>query len=76
MRKSTSFEQVLGRTGGFWQFEELLPMAGTRLDLGEVVTPIIHLQALHPGGELLMKDGARIPVARRRRAEVRRRIGL
>lgn len=61
VRRAVGFEEMLDRTGGFWQFEELLPMAGTRLDLGEVVTPIIHLRALHSGGQLLMKDEGRLP---------------
>jgi threonine synthase len=58
---ATGFEAMLARTGGFWQFEELLPMARTRLDLGEVVTPIIQLDAPHAAGELLMKDEGRLP---------------
>ena len=60
-RESARFEEMLSRTGGFWQFEELLPMAGTRLDLGEVVTPLIALSELHAAGELLMKDEGRLP---------------
>ena len=61
VRENARFEEMLSRTGGFWQFEELLPMAGTRLDLGEMVTPIIALDALHSPGQLLMKDEGRLP---------------
>ena len=61
VQEAVRFEEMLGRTGGFWQFAELLPMAGTRLDLGEMMTPIIHLEALHRAGELLMKDEGRLP---------------
>ena len=61
VRESVRFEEMLARSGGFWQFAELLPMSGTRLDLGEMITPIIHLDVLHPDGELLMKDEGRLP---------------
>lgn len=61
VREATRFQDMLARTGGFWQFAELLPMAGEGLDLGEVITPIIRLEGLHTGGELLMKDEGRLP---------------
>ncbi len=61
LREAVRFEEMLARTGGFWQFEELLPMEGTRLDLGEMITPIVPLDVLHPAGELLMKDEGRLP---------------
>lgn len=61
IRETATFAGMLARTGGFWQFEELLPMAGTRLDLGEMITPIVRLDGLHDGGKLLMKDEGRLP---------------
>lgn len=63
VREAASFKGMTGRSDGFWQFQELLPM--TRPDevpdLGEVVTPLIRLDALETGGELLMKDEGRLP---------------
>lgn len=61
VREAARFEAMLARTGGFWQFAEMLPMAGTRLDLGEMITPVIRLSELHAAGELLMKDEGRLP---------------
>ncbi len=61
VRESAGFDEMLARSGGFWQFAELLPMAGDGLDLGEVITPIVPLSGLHRGGELLMKDEGRLP---------------
>jgi threonine synthase len=61
VRAAVGFEEMLSRTGGFWQFSELLPMAGAGLDLGEVITPLIRLEGLEAGGPLLMKDEGRLP---------------
>jgi threonine synthase len=61
VREAASFSGMLARTGGFWQFTELLPMAGDGLDLGEVITPVIPLTGLHRDGQLLMKDEGRLP---------------
>ena len=49
---------VEARVGGLWRWEELLPIANSanRLDLGEVVTPLIELD-----GNLLVKDESRLP---------------
>jgi threonine synthase len=61
IRESANFDDMLVRSGGFWQFAELLPLAGEGLDLGEVITPIVPLDPLHSEGELLMKDEGRLP---------------
>lgn len=60
---SASFPDMVGRAQGFWAFQELLPMTEPVAvpDLGEVTTPIIRLDALECGGELLMKDEGRLP---------------
>lgn len=52
------------RTGGFWRYRELLPMArnDSALDLGETVTPIMRLPRFESKGEeLWVKDEGRLP---------------
>src|ERR1044072_2391910 len=59
LRTTVSKERVATRPGGLWRFHEFLPVehAHNRLDLGEVVTPLLRLRAA--GGELWVKDESR-----------------
>ena len=54
--------ELAGRRGGLWRYWEFLPVQRTenRLDLGEVVTPLIRLQSSQ-AGELWVKDEGRLP---------------
>ena len=63
IRSETTAAAMNARGGGFWGFRELLPMnEPDRVpDLGEVITPLIRLDSLERGGELLMKDEGRLP---------------
>ncbi|MCZ6619657.1 MAG: threonine synthase [Gammaproteobacteria bacterium] len=54
--------EIAGRRGGLWRYWEFLPVSRTRnrLDLGELVTPLIRLEN-DPSGELWVKDEGRLP---------------
>ena len=61
---SLTRETLAGRPDGFWRYRELLPvrMAGNRISLGEVTTPLVSLSGAGEGnGELLVKDEGRLP---------------
>jgi len=63
---AVSKAELAGRSGGLWRYWEFLPVAetGNRLDLGEVVTPLIRLErrlAAGDSGELWVKDEGRLP---------------
>ncbi len=62
LRNAVSKEDVAARSGGLWRFHEFLPVehAHNRLDLGEVVTPLVRLNATG-SGELWVKDESRLP---------------
>lgn len=52
------------RTGGFWRYQELLPIVDSDnyLDLGEVITPLMQLPEFTRGNEQLwVKDEGRLP---------------
>ncbi|MEM8766121.1 MAG: threonine synthase [Pseudomonadota bacterium] len=51
------------RPAGFWRFRELLPIleADAVPDLGEMLTPLIRLDALGAGGPFWVKDEGRLP---------------
>ena len=53
---------LVGRTGGFWRYHELLPVTRSehRLALGEVVTPLVHTPE-DGAPELWVKDEGRLP---------------
>ncbi|MEQ8485277.1 MAG: threonine synthase [Pseudomonadales bacterium] len=56
--------ELAARPGGFWRYRELLPMAdaGSAIDLGETITPLLRLPRLEDGaGELWVKDEGRLP---------------
>jgi threonine synthase len=61
IRDAMSKDEVAARRGGLWRFRELLPVvdAANRLDLGEVVTPLVRLSDV--GGEVWVKDEGRLP---------------
>jgi len=57
-------DAISARSGGFWRFRELLPLADRRheLHLGEVTTPLVRLARSEPrGGALFVKDESRLP---------------
>ena len=61
---SLTRETLAGRPDGFWRYREFLPvrMAGNRISLGEVTTPLVSLSGAGEGnGELLVKDEGRLP---------------
>ncbi len=63
---AVSKAELAGRSGGLWRYWEFLPVAetGNRLDLGEVVTPLIRLErrlAAGDSSELWVKDEGRLP---------------
>ena len=56
--------ELAARSGGFWRYQELLPMAhaSSAIDLGETTTPLLRLPRLEDGaGELWVKDEGRLP---------------
>ena len=62
LRQSLDRDEIAARTGGFWRWQELLPVRRetNRLRLGEVVTPMIRTP--EPGApELWIKDEGRLP---------------
>ena len=54
---------VRARPGGLWRYEELLPVAGERVSLGEPETPLIFCPRLSErwGVETYIKDDSRLP---------------
>lgn len=62
LRDSVSKDALAARPGGLWRYHDFLPVENPahRLDLGEVVTPLIRLRA-HGAGELWVKDESRLP---------------
>ena len=55
---------------GFWKYREFLPVESTRnvSSLGEVITPLIKLRTVNPGGgDVLVKDEVSRPAAWPRR---------
>ncbi len=62
LANALSKAELAGRRGGLWRYWEFLPVSKTenRLDLGEVVTPLIRLETDEPG-ELWVKDEGRLP---------------
>src|SRR4029434_4004884 len=62
LRGAVSKERVSTRPGGLWRFHEFLPVEHphNRLDLREVVTPLLQLRAAGTG-ELWVKDESRLP---------------
>ncbi len=64
--EAVSKTELARRRGGLWRYWEFLPVSetGNRLDLGEVVTPLIRLERRLPAGdssELWVKDEGRLP---------------
>ena len=62
VRSQLDRDTLARRTGGFWRWHELLPVASPehRLALGEVVTPLIHTPE-PDAPELWVKDEGRLP---------------
>ncbi len=62
LRAAVSKQQVAARSGGLWRFHEFMPVEHerNRLDLGEIVTPLLRLRA-EGSGELWVKDEGRLP---------------
>jgi threonine synthase len=60
--RDLSAADLVGRTGGFWRYHELLPVTRPehRLALGEVTTPLIHTPE-DGAPELWVKDEGRLP---------------
>jgi threonine synthase len=60
VRGSITKDEVAARRGGLWRFSEMLPVvdAANRLDLGELVTPLVKLD---DAGEVWIKDEGRLP---------------
>ncbi len=63
---AVSKTELARRRGGLWRYWEFLPVSetGNRLDLGEVVTPLIRLERCLAAGdssELWVKDEGRLP---------------
>src|SRR5437879_73844 len=64
IRTALSREALAARPQVLWRYRELLPMRRPEniVSLGEVVTPLVALPRLAgAGGELLVKDEARLP---------------
>jgi threonine synthase len=62
-RRALTKEILAARPQTLWRYRELLPVRRPEnvLSLGEIVTPIVPLPRLAPGGELLVKDEGRLP---------------
>ena len=63
---AVSKTELARRRGGLWRYWEFLPVSetGNRLDLGEVVTPLIRMESRLAAGdssELWVKDEGRLP---------------
>src|SRR5262249_10622135 len=61
LRNAGSEDGLAARRGGLWRFHEFLPVAdaNNRLDLGELVTPLVRLDEV--AGEVWVKDEGRLP---------------
>jgi threonine synthase len=64
IRGALTKDMLAGRPQILWRYREMLPVrrAENVVSLGEVVTPLVALPRLaHRGGELIVKDEARLP---------------
>ena len=66
LKRAVSKEALAARDGGFWKYREFLPVrkSGNVVRLGEVVTPLVDLQASARAASakrLLIKDEGRLP---------------
>lgn len=63
MRAKADRDAIWSRGTGFWKWRELLPVKYSKniCALGEVDTPLIALDNMHPGGTVTVKDEGRLP---------------
>jgi threonine synthase len=63
--RALSTDKLKRRAPELWRYRELLPVrrAENIVALGEVMTPLIPLANLAPGGNVLVKDEGRLPTA-------------